>query len=145
MKSHRTRIVTGSAALVAVAALAALMMGQTSSQPAGKEPPLAKQRVDAARMTYEQLVIEPPKQGAARANPEQTYVWSRRWMEAEQDAAADRPAALAAAEAHLARMRELAQRSETLFQAGQTSAGEVAAAKFYRLDAEWSAAKYRGN
>lgn len=143
MTSHRTKIVTGSAALVAVGALAALMMGQTSSRPAGKEPPLARQPADAARMTYELLVVEPPKQGAARADPEQTYTWSRRWMDAEQDAAADRPAALVAAEAHLARMRELAQRSETLYQSGQTSAAEVAAAKFYRLDAEWSVSKYR--
>lgn len=143
MNPKRTRMLARSAALVAVAALAGLIMGQTSSQPAGKESPLSQRRATAARLAYEQLVVEPPKTGEARASDEDVYAWSRRWMEAEQDAATDRPAALAAAEAHLARMTELAERTEKLHQAGQTAAGRVAAARFYRIDAEWSAAKYR--
>jgi len=143
MNTQRIRVVSGSAALVAVAVLAALIMGQVASQPAGKAAPLAQRRVAAAKSAYELLVVEPPKRGEARASAEDTYLWSKRWMEAEQDAAADRPAALAAAETHLTRMTELAQRAKTQYEAGQAGMGQVSCAEFYQLDAEWSAAKYR--
>lgn len=143
MSIQRTRFAGRSLALVAVAAFAALMMGQAGSQPSGKDSPLPQRRVAAARLACELLVIEPPKSGEARASTEDTYLWSRRWMEAEQDAAPDRPTSLAAAEAHLARMTELVHRAKRIFEAGQTSAANVACAEFYLLDAEWSAAKYR--
>lgn len=143
MIPQRIRVLSGSAALVAVATLTTLIMGQVASQPAGKSAPLVQRRVAAAKSAYEQLVVEPPKRGEARASDEDTYLWSKRWMEAEQDAAADRPAALAAAEAHLTRMTELARRAKTLYESGQTGAGSVACTEYYQIDAEWSAAKYR--
>lgn len=141
MKAQHARMMAGTPALIAVAAVAILVMGQTIAQPADKEPPLPQRRVAVARLVYEQLVVEPSEIGGARASAEETHVWPLRWMEAEQAAASDRPTALAAAEAHLARMRELAQRFEKLHQAGQASAGQVAATKYYQVDAEWFAVK----
>lgn len=126
-------------------ALATLILGQTASRPAAKDTPLPQRRVAAARFAYEQSVVEPPKTGMARASAEDTYLWSRRWMEAEQDAAVDRPAALAAAEAHRARMTELAGRVKAMREAGQASAAELACAEFYQIDAAWAAQKYRAN
>ena len=128
-----------------LAVLVTLVLGQAASQPAGKAEPLAQRRVAAAKDAYELLVVDPPKRGQVRASAEDTYLWSKRWMEAEQDAAVDRPTALAAAEAHLTRMNELSQRAKTMFEAGQASDADVARANFYRTDAEWSAAKYRTN
>ncbi|TWT45856.1 hypothetical protein RAS1_22910 [Phycisphaerae bacterium RAS1] len=68
MNTPRTRVVTGTVTLVSVAALAALIMGQMGSQPAAKDSSLSQRRVAAARLTYEQLVVEPPKSGEVRAS-----------------------------------------------------------------------------
>ncbi|GMU84523.1 MAG: hypothetical protein AMXMBFR47_43920 [Planctomycetota bacterium] len=143
MHFHVNRHGARAVIVVGAAALTILVLGQTASRPAGKAAPLVHRRVAAAKSVYEQLVVEPLKRGEARASAEETYLWSKRWMEAEQDAAADRPAALAAAEAHLTRMTELAHRAKTMYEAGQTGLGQVTSVEFYQIDAEWSAAKYR--
>jgi hypothetical protein len=68
------------------------------------------------------------------------YRWSVRWMEAER-AAGKRAAA---SEAHLKRMRELEQSRRQWVVAGQAPAVELAAVRFFVLEAEQLVAKDQG-
>jgi hypothetical protein len=71
---------------------------------------------------------------------EDRYTWSRRWMEAQRDAASDDAGRRAAVTGHLNRMKPLVDRAKRLRAAGLNSAADVAAATWYAAEAEhWHA------
>ena len=64
------------------------------------------------------------------------YLWSHRWMEAEQEVSDKKEDKSAAAQAHLERMKKLEARVKELWATGASSTLDPEAAKFYRLEAE---------
>jgi hypothetical protein len=90
---------------------------------------LAKEKLQAARQAYEAA--------SKKGDQEQTYLWSRRWLEAERALAKTKAEHLAALQDHLERMKKL----ETLALLGEIkdSAPDplvLAPTKFYRTEAE---------
>jgi hypothetical protein len=128
--------------LVIVVAMIALLLGFTPlvlTQTPEKAPvaleKLVKERLQAARQAYEAV----SKQG----DEEKTYVWSRRWMEAERDIAKNKAERVAALQAHFERMKKL----EVLVLLMETRNAaprpeRLAPAQFYRAEADiWLAAE----
>jgi hypothetical protein len=108
-----------------------------------KPAELAKARAAAARETYEALLgryaIDPKGPGF-----ESIYLWSRRWLEAEQAAAADKAGRLAALQAHLERMKKWETIKTEALKQGLAPKYEVPQARFYRLEAESWLAETQG-
>jgi hypothetical protein len=105
----------------------------TMAQKPEKEPEdlqkLLKERLAAARESYEAAT--------ARLDPEMSYVWSRRWMEAERDVARNKAERLAALQGHFERMKKLeliAIIAETKDSAPEVK--NLAPSKFYRAEAD---------
>jgi len=93
----------------------------------------SKELVDAARYAYE---IKAERYRARLAPLEDVYVWSRRWMTAEWDLrlqAGDGPKSV---KAHLERMAELEKLVRAMRAEGLDSEDAVAAATYYRTEAE---------
>jgi hypothetical protein len=88
------------------------LVGPASAAPAppeGKAPPeLLKVQRDAARKAYE-VCATVYAELAPGADNEKCYLWSRRWLEAERQLAADADVDRAAVAAHLERMKKLAE------------------------------------
>lgn len=123
-------------AIVAFAALGAGLMAQSSTQPIGADAANRQKRFVAAKRTYELLVEVPEKVSGHTADAEETYRWSVRWMEAEQATTTDLISRRSAREAHVKRMQELEKHVKQKYQAGEVAESDVAAAEFYRADAE---------
>src|SRR4051812_23796583 len=87
--------------------LAAAGWAVVAATPAGPKPDAgnAKARADAARSVYEGVLRLHSVEPRAR-HYELLYRWSRRWMDVEQQAAG-KSQRVAAAKAHLSRMRDL--------------------------------------
>jgi hypothetical protein len=64
------------------------------------------------------------------------YTWSRRWMEAQRDLAADPAGRRAAVAAHLDRMRPTLKSLEAMFKSGSAQFRDVLAARYYVAEAE---------
>jgi hypothetical protein len=100
----------------------------------------AKARAEAARKVYQVMIERWQKQGeiagVRRLELEDFYRWSRRWMEAERDAAADKAGWAAAVEKHLGRMREWEKTMREMHKVQLASPYEVVVAEFYALEAE---------
>lgn len=95
---------------------------------------LAKTKVATAKAGYEGTVAV--RRTGGRADPEQVYLWSRRWMEAERDVS-DKPAdRVAAIENHKTRMKELHKFTLVEYQAGKVTHAQVLGADFYAAEAE---------
>jgi hypothetical protein len=96
----------------------------------------ARARMEAAQKVYKGLLarwaIDPNLQPAVY---EHLYRWSCRWMEAQAESGTKKDR-LTAAEAHLARMRDLEKTARKLLKEGLGAPYEVSAIEFYRLDAE---------
>jgi hypothetical protein len=107
----------------------------------GPAPGNAKARAAAARMVYEGTLVRYRRDVMFRMDPEMVYLWSRRWMEADREVAQTRAARLAAVEGHLARMRDWEKQMTVAKGQGVAAAMDVAAAEFYRLDAEAALAR----
>jgi hypothetical protein len=93
--------------------------------------------VDAARKVYEGMLNRMRIDAAFKLDSDALYLWSRRWMEAQREVASSKAERTAAAEAHLERMRKW----EKLVVGAKGAGGfysptDVAAAEYYRLDAE---------
>ena len=138
---RRIPIVVVSAALTCAAWWAAAgALGQAEGGAAGAaaNPAAAeakRARLDAAKQMYE---ITLARHGAPAM--ESRYTWSRRWMEAERDAAADDAARHAAVNAHADRMKLLAEQSAKLHDAGRLQFADACAARYYAAEAEqWRA------
>ena len=97
----------------------------------------AKARAAAAGEAYKlawlRLVenVEP----ASSANLEVLHLWSRRGMEAQQEVSNKKEDKIAAAQAHLERMKQLEDLVKKLVNGG-VRVLDSAPAKFYRLEAE---------
>jgi hypothetical protein len=89
-----------------------------------------KARADAAQKAY---TVHRAQLDSGLSRPEQVYLWSTRWADAEG-------AKAAAVDAHLDRMKSLEQAIDKAVKAGVMSSVELTAASFYRAEAElWSA------
>lgn len=130
------KLLFGLGLAVGFATLAAGLMAQSSTQPAGANAPDRQKPLAAAKRTFELLVVAPVKVGGRAADAETAYRWSVRWMEAECDATTDPEARKFARKAHATRMQELEKRVNQKYQSGEATEGDVVAAEFYRLDAE---------
>ena len=120
-------------------ALTATVLGLVlgAAPPQGKEiQKLREAKVAAARRTYELLTKQMQVRVGKGADVESLCLWSRRWLEAEREAAADKTKVVSALEAHLARMRELEINLKNLIRAKLAAPGDAAPVEFYRLEAE---------
>jgi hypothetical protein len=104
---------------------------------------LAKARAAAAQETYEGQVRRHAVD-ASGPSFESIYVWSRRWLEAEQALATDKAGRLAALQAHLDRMNKWEATKTEQRKQGFVAAYEVPQARFYRLEAEIWLAEAKG-
>ena len=102
-------------------------------------------KLAAAKQAYEMLV-DLEKRGLAdgRSAVEERCTWSRRWMEAERDAAADDAARRQAVVAHRDRMKPLLAMMERRQQAGMLSGQDLAATRYFVAEAEQWAAEAGG-
>jgi hypothetical protein len=130
--------------------LVGVVLGLTVAWAAGpdqgeRQPPgNAAARAAAARKVLKGMRERRQQDPAAPLDPEKQYLWSRRWMEADREVAATKAARLAAVEGHLARMRELEKIVTEFKGGGFMGATDLAAAEFYRLDAEAVLAQEKG-
>ncbi|MEX0678171.1 MAG: M56 family metallopeptidase [Pirellulales bacterium] len=102
---------------------------------------------DSAVHRAQQRMVETAKQAygaavaswkAATITPDRVYIWSSRWMVAALDAARKHEDRIAAATAHLDRMRDFEKSIKVLYESG-TKGGEaleMASANFYVAEAE---------
>jgi hypothetical protein len=103
---------------------------------------LLKARAEAAQKTHGtalKSLTETKRAGDLLilvGKPEDVYVWSVRWLNAQRDLASKKEEQLAALEDHLRRMQDLKQRVENLAKAGMVLFTEVNAVEFYRVEAE---------
>src|SRR5271156_3655733 len=96
----------------------------SSATPASRPAPeLARARMDAARKAY-QLFASDYRAGWLRSS-ELVYRWSRRWLESEQDLSARKEDHVAALEAHLQRMRDVARLAQDRFKHQDTTIDEA--------------------
>jgi len=98
----------------------------------------ARARLKAARKVYKlqmELLINVPGQ---RDSAEKIYSWSRRWLEAQRELGSNRKTRVAAAEAHLARMKRLEQLINDFVKQGgaESYRYEAFMASYFRLEAE---------
>ena len=89
-----------------------------------------KTRSDAVQKAY---TLHRAQLDSGLSKPEQVYLWSARWVDAEG-------AKAAAVDAHLDRMKSLELAVDKQVKAGLLSAADASAATYYRAEAElWSA------
>ncbi len=121
---------------------AALAQGGASAAVAN-----AKARAAAARKVYESLMDRRQREPGFHFDPDQAYPWSRRWMEAEKEAAQTKAERVTAVEGHLERMKKWEKSVEADRRIGGVlSPGDLAAAEFYRLEAKaWLAKEKEGD
>ena len=116
------------------------------AQPQGNPPAAAvvgsvdaikRTKLEAAKQAYE-LVVDSELRGgpAGRSDVEDRCTWSRRWMEAERDTAADEAGRRRAVVAHLERMKPMLAVMERRQEAGMISARDVASMRYFLAEAE---------
>jgi hypothetical protein len=93
-------------------------------------------KLAAAKSTYELMVAMAEHAETRVPDTDDRYTWSRRWMEAERECAADDAGRRAATAAHLDRMKRLLDVARKRHEAGMISATEAAAAHYYVAEAE---------
>ncbi len=98
-----------------------------------KTAALARERLAAAQHAFD-LVRK--RYQAGQGTAEGFYCWSRRVLDSQKAVDPGQAKVRAALQAHLDRMNELEKIVTARNQAGQLTADEVAAARFYRLEAE---------
>ena len=117
-----------------IAAAALLLPASVSSRTPSKD--LGQERIAAAKATFEAVKAA---LAAGSGTPESAYLWSVRWLAAQQEAGQPRAKALAD---HLSRVSQLETAVKARFQSGAATRADVLAAAYYRVEAEfWSAAK----
>lgn len=110
---------------------------KVAPKPGDKEKSaLLEARLKAARQTYELLIAAWQRDAGGASDPEQVYLWSRRWLEAQRDLTEKQTDQVAALEAHRTRIEQLEKLARKLREAGVAGRTVVAVAEFYRLEAE---------
>jgi hypothetical protein len=99
----------------------------------------------SAKQVYEMLPPLERQEGGpkARFDLDDRCTWSRRWMEAARDCAASQAERVRAAEDHLGRMKRLLGVAERMQQAGDLSARDVAAIRYFADEAAQFVAEAR--
>ena len=133
---------------LALGFFAAVLMGQSASQPAKTEPPKSASRLAAERLAAAERVckmLHDQTNGAPTIHEgvEHTYLWSLRRMEAQRNVDAVRGDRLSALEAHAQRMRDFTARVAEMHKAGITTQFELASTQFYVAEAEELLARER--
>jgi RNA polymerase sigma factor (sigma-70 family) len=95
----------------------------------------ARARREAARKVYEGTLAR-MKVDTAAVDWDRPCQWSRRWLEADRDVDDSYKGQVAAAKAHLERMKELKALVRKLLADKVVSATDVTAVEYYRLEAE---------
>lgn len=95
---------------------------------------LKKALVEAAQTTYKQDLAR--MKGLQGSSPEDLYVWSRRWLDAEMDLAANKDEKVASHHRHLDRMKEVEKMAKAMAVTGQGRQSDATAATYYRTQAE---------
>jgi hypothetical protein len=101
----------------------------------------SKELLEAAQSAYE--IHKLLYQRGADATEEDVYVWSKRLMMAERDLNPAAGEAAKAVQAHLERMDQLEAITKARREAARATGGDVAAAKYYRTEAELMRAQTR--
>lgn len=114
----------------------AAVEARADDPPANAKIENAKARLEAVRKVYKDLEERWKIDVNTHLDPEKPYQWSRRWMEAEQDLSSKKADQIAAAEAHLERMKKSEETIKLAEKAGFVLKAEVAAQNFFRLEAE---------
>jgi hypothetical protein len=129
-------------------ALAALCLAALAPFAAGadeKAAENAKARMAAAQKVYQGTLARLKVDANYPLDAEGLYRWSRRWLEAERELREKKEGRVAAAQAHLDRMKKL----EALMRGWRDSKfftdTDVAAVEFYRLEAERWLARAKGD
>jgi hypothetical protein len=104
----------------------------------------AKARLEAARKTFQAILERRKVDINAQWDEEKLYRWSRRWMEAAQAITDNKDGRIAAAEAHLKRMKNFEDLVKKMQSAGQASPEDVSAQEFFRLEAEHALIRAKG-
>ena len=94
----------------------------------------ARVQLEVVRQVFE-LRLQASRHGES-PDLDQTYVWSRRWMDAQQALSETKAERMAAIETHLARMKELRNITQQLYEAKEIGAQDVMAFSFYVAEAE---------
>lgn len=98
------------------------------------EAGLKKALVEAAKSTYQEDLAR--LKNLQASSPEDLYVWSRRWLDAEVDLAGNKEERVAAHQRHLDRMKDLERRAKAMAAAGQGRQSDATAGTYYRTQAE---------
>jgi hypothetical protein len=98
-------------------------------------PALLKARLDAASETY-RLASASWEQRVKGVSADNVYLWSVRWLEAQRAVSVQKADRVAACEAHLARMKKLAEMVDKVVQAGGLQGFQAFGTKFFRAEAE---------
>lgn len=117
--------------------------GQLKDSPAQVDSALLRNLADAAKGGY---TAWQASYNAGTAVASDCYIWSRRWVEAEQALAEDQKAQRVALQQHRDRMEQLFQKIDALHRAGVRGGEEehYYAAKFYLAEAEIWLASVQG-
>jgi hypothetical protein len=105
----------------------------------------AQARVEAARKVYNELFNRVKLDPNFRLSAETTYLWSRRWLEAQRELSDKKEDKVVAAADHLERMKKLRTLVTAQVKAGIATPGDAAAVDFYCLEAEHGLEQARGN
>jgi len=95
-----------------------------------------KALLQAAKDAYEGMLKRRQTDPSVSNDIEYIYRWSRRWLEAERALSDAKEKRLAAYQAHRDRMQSLNKLQVELVKNGMASSYELAAAKFFRIEAE---------
>ncbi|HLN28925.1 MAG TPA: hypothetical protein VK395_14355 [Gemmataceae bacterium] len=114
------------------------LAGALAEKAATKDVPtvqkLADARVTAARKAYEETALL--YREARTRDVDRIYLWSRRWLDAQRDAAKGKADEEAAYAGHWNRMKAVEDSVKNRLRSGAAAAIEVPAVEFYRLEAE---------
>lgn len=140
-------IATRSAAVLLLAAVAAIALGQAGGQPsapaAAAAPPSAAARLAAAEKACKMLHDQSDGTPIGHQGTEHSYLWSLRRFEAQRDVEFAKDHGEAAAQRHLEHVRALAAKIADANAKGAFSKFDVAATEFYVAEAEELLAKAR--
>ena len=114
--------------LPALALAIGVVVTLAPARSAGPRAQLVQARADAAAKAFSAHEAD---YRAGRATLDSLYAWSVHWFEAQGGKGSAGPAG-----EHLKRMQALEAQVKARYQAGATSAGDVAAAEYYRAEAE---------
>lgn len=147
---RRTSLLTGACILAITGAglVAAQSAQRPAAQPGAKALSGPDARLAAAKRVYDLLAAGDQGPPLSRRGVDQSYQWSKRWMEAQTDAEAAKVGeaggnvpSRTAAKAHLERMRAVAAKIAEMRRLGEIAEFDVACTDYYVADAEELAAR----